>query len=155
MLRVYDKLIESGGVIASVRWELVLRDEAAQAVQRELATKAWAPLFNSQLVRFVDFRDPDSSERAARRERMPWFQLIVGDATKAPPYMPHPVYSAEKSMQHFRRNQAPTLAALVASEGGGVDFIYDAVAEGRKRWRAKHEMIAADQPSGEPSASSS
>ncbi len=78
---------------------------------------------------------------------MAWFEAIVGDTTKAPPYMPHPVYSAEKSMQHFRRNQAPTLAALLASEGGAVDFIYDAMVEGRKRWRPKHEMIAADQPS--------
>ena len=78
---------------------------------------------------------------------MPWFELIVGDATKAPPYMPHPVYSAEKSMQHFRQNQAPMLGALIASEGGSVDFIYEGVAEGRRRWKRKHAIIASDSGS--------
>jgi DNA relaxase NicK len=145
MLRMYDKLIESRGQVTSVRWELVLREEAAQAVQQELATKAWALLFNSQLVRFVDFREPNSGSRTNRQERMTWFAEIVEDATKAPPYMPHPVYSADKAMQHFRRNQAPMLAALIASEGGSVDFIYDATRNARKRWRRKHEIIAADQ----------
>lgn len=144
MLRIYDKLLQSRGEVSSVRWELVLRDEAAQAVQRDLATGAWAPLFNSQLVRLVDFRDPTSSDRAARRGRMPWFESIVGNVMKAPPYMPHPVYSAEKSMQHFRRNQAPMLGALIASEGGAVDFIYEAVTAGRRRWTQKHAMVAAD-----------
>jgi hypothetical protein len=141
MLRIYDKSIESGGKTESVRWELVLRDEAAQAVQRELATTAWAPLFNSQLARFVDFREPDSSERAARRERMPWCDAIVGDVTKAPPYMPRPVYSAEKSMAHFERNQAPVLAALMQNQGGDTAWFYRGIREGR-RWKQKHAIIA-------------
>ena len=59
--------------------------------------------------------------------------------------MPQPVYSAEKSMRHFRRNQAPMLAALVASEGGAIDFIYDAVREGRRRWRRRHEIVAREE----------
>jgi hypothetical protein len=147
MLRVYDKLIESRGKTSSVRWEIVLRDEAAEAVQRDLATKAWAPIVNSQLVRLVDFREPSSGSRTNRQDRMPWFAEIVEDATKAPPYMPHAVYSADKAMQHFRRNQAPMLGALIASEGGSVDFIYDATRAARKRWRRKHEIIAADQSS--------
>jgi len=149
MLRVYDKLIESGGKVDAVRWELVLREEAAQARQRDLATGSWAQLFNAELLRFVDFREPESGDRTNRRERMAWYSEIVEDVTKAPPYMPHPVYSADKAMQHFRRNQAPMLAALVASEGGSVDFIYEAVTEGRKRWRQKHEIIARDEASGD------
>ena len=49
-------------------------------------------------------------------------------------------------MQHFRRNQAPMLAALIASERGSVDFIYEAAVEGRNRWKPKHKMIANDFP---------
>lgn len=63
---------------------------------------------------------------------------------KAPPYMPQRVYSAERSMQHFLRNQAPMLGALIASEGGSVDFIYRGVADSRKRWKPRHRLVAED-----------
>jgi DNA relaxase NicK len=142
--RVYDKARESGGAIDAVRWELVLRKQAAKAAQRDLALKPWELVFGAQFARFVDFRSP-AIAKVARRQRLGWYQEIIGDVTKARPYMPTPIYSAEKSMEHFRRNQAPTLAALVASEGGSVDFIHKALREGPSRWRTKHRLIAGDE----------
>jgi hypothetical protein len=145
MLRVYDKAIESKGTVNAIRWELVLRKQAAQAVQGELAVKQWAQLFGAQFLRFVDFRDRSVHSKPQRCPQMTWYAEIVGDVTKARPYMPRPIYAADKSMRHFRRNQAPMLAALVANEGGSVDFIYKALKEGRQRWRQKHHIIAQDQ----------
>jgi hypothetical protein len=56
-------------------------------------------------------------------------------------------------MEHFRRNQAPMLAALVVSEGGQVDFIHTALREGRRRSTTKHRLIAGEispDPADEP-----
>ena len=144
MLRIYDKAIESRGSVNAIRWELVLRKQAAQAIQRDLAVKPWTQTFNAQLLRFADFRERNAGPKIGRCPRLGWYDEIIGDVVKARPYMPTPVYSAEKSMEHFRRNQAPTLAALVASEGGAVDFIFEGVRDGKKRWRSKHKVIAGD-----------
>ncbi len=144
VLRVYDKAKQSRGAVMSIRWELVLRKQAAQAIQRDLAVRAWAPLFNSQLLRFADFRDREADPKIARCPRLWWYDEIIGDVTKARPYMPTPVYSAEKSMRHFKRNQAPVLAALVASQGGAIDWLHQGLRDARRRWTEKHRIIAND-----------
>jgi len=145
MLRVYDKGIQSKGKLDAIRWELMLRKEAAAAIQRELAVKDWASLFGAQLLRLADFKERTAHSKLKKCPQLAWYLEIVGDVEKARPYMPEPVYSAAKSMDHFQRNQAPTLAALVANQEGDVGFIYAALNEGRKRWKPKHRLIAGDR----------
>jgi hypothetical protein len=64
------------------------------------------------------------------------------DATKAPPCMPVPIYSAEKSMEHFERNRAPMLAALMQNQGGDTEWLYAGLRNGRRRRGVKHRLIA-------------
>jgi hypothetical protein len=52
------------------------------------------------------------------------------------------LYSAEESMAWFEKYVFPTLAALIASEGGSYDFILGGLGPARERWTAKHKLIA-------------
>jgi hypothetical protein len=145
-LRVYDKAIESGGEVDSVRWELESRDEAAAGALSCLRLWDWGEVFRSRLVSFVDFRDRTVSERPERCPRLGWFEQLVGDAVKARPYaVVTPVASAEKSLAWLRRQVAPSLAAVHAAAGGDLGMVESLLMEGRSRWKAQHVLIAASE----------
>lgn len=142
MLRVYDKGAESKGRIDAIRWELELKKEAAEQAAYPIAIKSWPRLFSSYLQRFVDFRDATSNVRSNRRDRLHWWEEIMSDYEPAPPYVRDALYSAEKSRAWFEKFVMPTVAALVASEGGSYDFILEGLRSARERWTAKHRIIA-------------
>ncbi len=142
MLRVYDKRAESHGKHDSIRWELELKQEAAERAAYPVAIKSWGPLFSSYMRRFVDFRDPGSNARARRRTRLAWWEEIISSIEPAPPYVREVLYSAAKSRAWFDKFVMPTVAALVASEGGSYDFILEGLQPAKERWTAKHRIIA-------------
>lgn len=147
-LRVYDKTLESGGVVDSVRWELQFRDKAAQGLAYELGHFDWGELFASQLVSFVDFRDPESHSEVEKRTRLSWYQRLVGLAEKATAALPKPIRTVRDVLDWLDRSIGPSLAMVVDYFGDGLGVLTPIINSGRERLRPKHQAMIAGTPLG-------
>ncbi len=87
VLAIYDKSVQSNGVVDAIRWELRLRDEWAEAIYPELIKEGvdLGVLWASLIADFFDVRNPNSysAKHPERRKRMRWFGRIVGSAKRA------------------------------------------------------------------------
>ena len=91
LLRVYDKELESNGVIPAVRVELQLRDKQAMRFIRHWLTAHdrlahLARIFAQHLISFVDFRTPPQGSGRSNSQTWPrqaWWERWVGDLSKA------------------------------------------------------------------------
>jgi len=144
-LRMYDKGLETHGRINAIRHELQLRDEPAQAVLQELAGgRNWGQVWASHLARFVDFRRPVAGDsNKTRWERVPWFQALVGMASKALAYPPAPVRTIEQVIDWLKQGVAPSLALVVAHFKGDMGELVGIINGGRARWKPRHLAMLA------------
>jgi len=131
-LRVYDKLAESEGLEAAVRWELELKDEMAQLVAIQLVSRAWAEVWAERLVSFIDFRNLDDSN-TTRRTRCKWFEEWVGAARRAVALGSRAVKSLGQVMAWLEYQAAPSLALLLHVKG--MVWLEELAAGGRGRLR--------------------
>ena len=146
-LCVYDKMMESGGQVDSVRWELRFKDEAAQRLMLlGLVDSDWGELFASQLVSFVDFRDPESHSEVEKRTRLPWYQRLVGLAEKATASLPKPAQTVQDVLDWLDRSIGPSLATVVDFFGGSLNVLTSIINSGRERRRPKHRLMLAGEP---------
>jgi len=142
-LRVYDKGLESAGELDCIRWELESRKEAAETMAVALAYQNWGEVMASRLVGFVDFRDAYSHSEVERRERLPWFQLLVGLARKASAYLPKVPRTAEQVVEWLDNAIGPTLAIAMKFWKGDLAPLTDIIGRGEGRWKPKHRAMLA------------
>jgi hypothetical protein len=142
-LRVYDKEAQSGGSIASVRWEVEVRDDHAQAMAERLVTDPWGDVWSSFLVRIVDFRERAADVNISRCPRLGWFLELVGDGVHARVRVAAPDVSFEAAVEFCERQVFPLLSAVLAGKGGDVGWLVERLMVNRDRWRVKHRLIAA------------
>ena len=140
MARVYNKDWESEGKMDAIRWELELRDEAADRAGKLAILHGLQEEYASQLVSVADFKDVTSDGNSARRPRTAWFEKLVGDAKKASLGLPQPVRTVEEMESWLRRQGAPTMATLVKAKGGDLGIIEELLEDGGKRLGPAHRM---------------
>jgi len=143
-LRVYDKGLESAGKLDCIRWELESRKEAAETMAAALAFQDWGSVMASRLVGFVDFRVADSHSEVERRERLPWFQLLVGLARKASAYLPKVPRTAEQMVDWLDRAIGPTLAVAMKFWQGDLEPFSRMLRNGENRWKPRHKAMLAN-----------
>jgi len=140
-LRVYDKGLESAGEMDCIRWELESRKEAAETMAVALAYQNWGEVMASRLVGFVDFRDVDSHSEVEKRQRLPWFQLLVGLAKKASAYPPQVARTVEEVVNWLDKAIGPSLAVAMAFWQGDIGPLTDIIRDGKQRWKPKHRAM--------------
>jgi len=140
-LRVYDKGLESGGEMDCIRWELESRKEAAETMATALAYQNWGQVMSSRLVGFVDFRDVDSHSEVEKRERLVWFQLLIGLVRKASAYLPKEVRTAEQVVDWLDRSIGPSLAVGMAFWKGDTGRLFEMIERGKRRWKPRHKAM--------------
>jgi len=147
-LRVYDKGLESGGEMDCVRWELESRKEAAESMLAALAYQDWGQVMASRLVGFVDFRDIDSHSEVEKRQRVAWFQLLVGLTRKASAYLPKVPRTVDQLVDWLDKAVGPTLAVAMSSWRGDFAPLGEIIRRGRDRWKPRHQamVVAAGLP---------
>ncbi len=137
---------KSNGEIDAIRWELQLRDEAADHAAKLVLSGSTQQAYTSLLVGLADFREASNSN-TTRRPRTAWFLNLVGEAEKALLALPQPIKTVEKMELWLRKQVAPTLAAVVTAQGGDLQLITTLLTEGRRRWKAQHRAaISAAKP---------
>jgi len=135
-LRVYDKGIESGGLIEGTRVELQERDEAADECARQLlGSEPLAVVFAGRLAGFIDFREHDG-ENVTRWRRSAWYERLIGEVGRARAVAPVEDTTPEQAEEWVRRQVSPTFAALARLGMLDVGALLD---EGRKRLNPKHQ----------------
>lgn len=142
-LRVYDKDMESGGEIDAIRWELQARDEPARTLVAKLADGDWADVILRRLVAFVDFRDHLSSAKVELRDRLEWFQRLVGLAKRATAYLPKAPRTVEQTIGWIKSQVATSLAVAIHSWGGSLEPLVEIFKDGEKRWKPRHRAMLA------------
>jgi len=140
-LRVYDKGLESLGKMNCIRWELESRKQAAETMAVALAYQDWGSVMVSRLVGFVDFRDANSHSEVEERQRLPWFQLLVGLARKASAYLPKVPRTVEEVVCWLDNAIGPSLAVAMRFWKGDLAPLLDIVRRGERRWRPKHKAM--------------
>jgi len=108
-----------------------------------LAFQDWGSVMASRLVGFVDFRVADSHSEVERRERLPWFQLLVGLARKASAYLPKVPRTAEQVVEWLDNAIGPSLAVAMKFWQGDLAPLTDIIGRGERRWKPKHRAILA------------
>jgi len=142
-LRVYDKGLESGGEMDCIRWELESRKEAAETMVAALAYQSWGEVMASRLVGFVDFRDADSHSEVEKRQRLAWFQELVGLVRKASAYLPKAVKTALDVIDWLDRSIGPSLAMAMKYWKGDLAPLSDLLARGERRFKPRHKVMLA------------
>jgi len=138
-LRIYDKNKESKGEIDAIRWELQLRDEAADRAAELVLDKNLPESYLATLVGLADFRKV-SNDNVSRRPRASWFKKLVGEAHKATLPKPQSVKTVEKTENWLRKQVSPSLAMVVAASGGDLSILEDIAIDGRKRLKPTHRI---------------
>jgi len=142
-LRVYDKGLESGGAMDCIRWELESKKEAAETMVAGLAYQNWGEVMASRLVGFVDFRDADSHSEVEKRQRLAWFQELVGLARKASAYLPKAAKTALDLIAWLDRSIGPSLAVAMKYWKGDFAPLSDLLARGERRFKPRHRVMLA------------
>lgn len=80
-VRVYDKLLESGGEIDCIRWEVEHGQDKAHAVGRALAdcedVQQLARVIGAMITGAIDFRVRGTETHVDRRPRLSWWASMV------------------------------------------------------------------------------
>lgn len=141
MLRVYDKAAEQGVDGDLVRWELLLRDEAAMSSVRELLGMcefdAVRYIFGL-IYGFVDFRKNDN-RNISRRSQLRWYAKFMSGVDAVKLVFDRVEKTITGLVDWVERQVAPSLALMKRYFGDGFISVFDyLVYIGDSRLRAKH-----------------
>ena len=143
--RVYDKSLESNGVIDSIRYELHLCDHYAIECVKHLCSvpfSCWGDVVRGWISGAVDFvkRRGEKDKNPGRRKRYDWWQRIVGHDIQLKPKKEENEPSLDRIKTWFHKQVAPSLAVLMwtMSDEDFWFFFWNLVFEGESRFREKH-----------------
>jgi hypothetical protein len=114
-VRVYDKALESRGMINAVRFELETAGDVAELLFEELADCDDDETFKRKLRRVlagaVDFRDRGHERNIDRMPRLSWWAAVVDSLAEPLRMVAHRVTPAlQATLQHLRRSFSKTFA---------------------------------------------
>ena len=135
MLRVYGADARHGA--GGVRWEYEAHGDRAQMlVEQVFLGRAPGRAFAEFLVHLVDFRDRRLGEaHGERSRRLDWWTAIVGTVARARLAVAVVVDSLQRRRDWVQRQVAPTLALLVAAEGGDLGWLEEQARQALRRVR--------------------
>ena len=141
-MRVYDKYRESKGKINSIRWELQMRDDAAQQMLLDLvaAGDEWGRAVREHFVSFIDFRD-QRTKNVTRGVRMEFYRQMMHEAKRVKMYPPKAARTMEELVEWKFKTQAPTLAVMERVYGR--DMVDAMIEHGRTRLKPHHRALMA------------
>jgi len=131
--RIYDKAAEQDVEGHWMRCEFQFRHKNAVRVCEKVVEDGEACLFG--LFRgYLDFKEGTTGDRNVTRQKSAsWWIDFLGDAVKCALGLPR-VKRTIAEIKHWVFKQiAPTLALLTMAEQGCVDWLYEALRDGRRR----------------------
>jgi len=149
-LKVYDKDLESGGLIAAIRWELTLKDDLAkEAILLHFEGNSLGMVFTAFLTRFLDFRETGKGP-ARDRPRCACFAELVGAAEKAQVPQPERPATLSRILPWFWNQVAPWLGVIMEICAGRPDATRQVLGldSAKVRRKAAHRKALAEGMEG-------
>ncbi len=147
-LKIYDKNVESGGLINAIRIELSLSQHYAKEFFIQLCkfpVECWSQLWKAALNGAINFirRRGENDKNPGRRERYEWWDLIVGDSLEFKPSRQFKEPTVERVVTWFYKQVAPSLAVLmwIMSDEEFWTFFWHLVFYGESRFKEKHHWL--------------
>lgn len=128
-VQLYDKALESGGEINSIRLELRTFKERADLLFQLLCSAgdvgAFVTKMGNAIGGAIDFRDRSSGDpNLDRLPRLAWWQNVVDCLGELSLRVARPLPPLQSSLRHLARTWSPTLAvARAVANSQGLDFI--------------------------------
>lgn len=150
-LVIYDKNLESDGLIDAIRIELSLYRDSANDALKTLAyspVACWGEIIRGYINGAIDFKKRNSldDKNPGRRDRPRWWKFMHDNALVIVPDVPYKISSLEK-IKKWVRFIAPTLATLYLGmnkrygDGAFDDWFCEVLAIGENNMRTKHRDI--------------
>ena len=149
-LLFYDKSIESGGEIDSIRIELSAYQHYATEIFEDITDApidGWGDIIFGWINGSIDFRKrkDDNDKDPGRRPRLRWWDKIVKDAVSLKPAVFRPPNCFQDVSDWLFNQVAPSLAMqFVGRSRKGeefLDFILQLIRDGEKRLQDKHHWM--------------
>ena len=119
------------------------RDQYSETLAAELVTGNWANVIRGRLLAFVDFRDADSHSEVEKRDRLPWWDRLMLEATKGKTSLPKVIQTVEGVVEWVRGSIAPSLAVIMTAFQGDLGKLVGIIDQGRTRMRPRHHAMVA------------
>lgn len=157
--RIYDKFVESGGKINSIRWELEFKADFAVVSFNYIFNRAFPYLLNpfrqfdfsadgyraailAILKSRFDFRDPSTSAQKWRRSPSQWWVSFCEGIQAASVSVPKPIPSIDKTITWVTESVSTSLNLLVKYFGDDFpDFLAGVIDYGETKLTPKHLAI--------------
>lgn len=149
-LRVYDKGAESKGEIDAVRFELVLKQEAAESFIHQLLARPdlAGQIIAGHLQAFVDFRELSEDHHTERRPVMAWWAELLGAVVKAETYVLKVARTIEDKLAWLEKGVSATLALAMKHWKGDIEHLYRLLHIGENKLRPKHLALLGQSTGG-------
>lgn len=148
LLRCYDKFMESGGEIDSMRLELEFSGTYSKTLFPYLAQAdldCWSQIMCSFFTGAVDFVDRSFSEVVGDCPRLDWWQAIVGDDASIKISKPRKIPSVKTAINWIKKQVIPTLSVVLdylVSTGEDPElFFWESYFAGVERQTYKHKSM--------------
>lgn len=144
-LRMYDKRFEQLGkghevfVDHWVRVELELKGERAQEACYRVVAEDGLDWLGGLLRWYLDFKVPGVDKNVSRWAVCGWWLVFCGSIrTRLQRLVEQVLVTVDRVKAWIERQVAPSLAFVVAADGGDVGWLRSQIAEGRSRWSQVH-----------------
>lgn len=137
-VRIYDKAKQQKQPGHWWRVEYEFRDDDAQDVVTQWIQDGPAAVAEA-MGGCLTFRIPGANRQRSRWEVAPWWAAILGTvATRRISHSRTRRQSLDSLKARAMKQYAPDLAAIVQADGGCVDFLYEMIGAGTRRFKSKH-----------------
>lgn len=155
-LIVYDKMVQSGGKINSIRWELRFYDEkATQAIQRLQQVRNlddFGRCMGEYIGGCIDFPIRNGDPNIERAERPSWWKEILEILGTARVRIERLETTLEEKLDYLLSHFDVTLSLsdeMFKRRGEPerlLQLIRKAICDGRRKWSQKHERLLPNLP---------
>jgi len=154
-LRCYNKDLESGGEVNSIRWEVEFSKERANKVFFELAMSANITEFATNIALFIggsiDFIERNG-KRFDTRDRLAFWEQILHHLGAASIRNPQPEQSIESAMEWVERSVTPSLEKIKCAIGDDAyyEWLQEQMEDVQLRIKAERQIVAYHHVHGVP-----
>lgn len=150
MLRIYDKwkerVYDKGKDVEVEQWirtEVEFHDARADLIAQRIASGAddVYKIISAFLKGYLRFVVKGKDSNKARWKICSWWEKFLADVDKLKMTEVAPDKSIESKMLWLKRQAEISLASIVDALGGDTDFLFEMIANGRKRYRDKDKKL--------------
>lgn len=140
-LRIYNKSLEQRIEGSWSRMELEVKGRKAENLQSIMTVENVGQLIKKIINNYIRIVKPGNDTNKSRWKTKEYWLNIIETTEKVKLSSKKEDATVDELKKWVESQIAPTLATIVITDGGSIDFLYEQIKEGQKRLKAKHRRI--------------